>query len=545
MKNKLITRNLMLLIMLLFTLMTSYNGLAKDVSGTVSGTWTTNNSPYRVTNNIQVAVLTINPGVTVVFAGNYVFQVAGVLKANGTPTAPIVFMGTNGGWQGIYFNNSSPGSVLAYCTVSNSVNSGIRIINSSPAIKSCFITSNSSGSSIYGGGIYVNNASVNLTITDTTIANNKSNINPAFNPYNVSYGGGIYAIMNTNTLEMSGCVVTNNISNGNYGYGWAYGGGVSIYNGKVKLNWCVISENSCIAQTEGGVTGGAAWGGGIFSSGNITLNNCLLKNNTASSPDTGTGDEYAYGGAIYIWPGSSVAMTNCVVQANAASAPDGSAGGGICVGGGLYDHTGQYMGGGGSLNVVNCTIGYDNLAGLAISSGATVNVLNAIVYFNASGGTQITGVSGSTGTPNVTYSDVQGGFTGVGNINLNPIFYSTDNLIIVPGSPCVDKGNTNIIYNDAWFPPSLGNSLATKFRNDMGAQGGPGAGAKMTLQTWPQVEVKCFGGVPGYNYEIDASTNLVNWQALQQYQINNLGDVMDYLETNNLPFRCYKLNVLP
>jgi hypothetical protein len=79
----------------------------------------------------------------------------------------------------------------------------------------------------------------------------------------------------------------------------------------------------------------------------------------------------------------------------------------------------------------------------------------------------------------------------------------------------------------------------------MGAQGGPGAGAKMTLQTWPQVEVKCFGGVPGYNYEIDASTNLVNWQALQQYQINNLGDVMDYLETNNLPFRCYKLNVLP
>src|ERR1035438_4373475 len=65
------------------------------------------------------------------------------------------------------------------------------------------------------------------------------------------------------------------------------------------------------------------------------------------------------------------------------------------------------------------------------------------------------------------------------------------------------------------------------------------------IQTWPQVEVMCFGGVPGYNYEIDASTNLPNWQAAQQYQIAHLGDVMDYLETNSLPYSFYKLNLAP
>ena len=526
-----------------FSLFSTAGVRATDVSGTiVNQTWTSNNSPYRAVGNIVVAGLTIEPGVTVRFTNNYVFEVDGVLKAKGTPTAPIVFMGTNGGWQGIFFNYSSPGSVLACCVISNSVNSGIRIVNSNPTIKGCAIVSNSSGSSIYGGGIYASIASGNLTITDTIIANNSANINPAANPYNVSQGGGIYAVMGTNSLVMSGCIVTNNVANANYGYGWAFGGGVCI-SGNASLKWCVLSGNSCIAQTESGVTGGAAWGGGIYATaGKITLNNCLLKNNTASSPDTGAGDEYAYGGALYMYSSSSASITNCTVQGNGAYAPDWSDGGGICVGGGLYDHSGQYFPGGGSLSVVNCTIGYNNYDGLAISSGATATVLNSIIYFNASGGTQIEGVSGTMGTATVTYSDIQGGFAGVGNINLNPIFYSTDNLIIVPGSPCINKGNTNLVYNNVYFPPSLGH-----LHNDMGAHGGPGAGAKMEIEIWPQIEVLFYGGVPGYNYLIQASTNLSDWQTVEPVQIAHVGDVANFVEpsTNTLPRRFYKLNLAP
>ncbi len=93
---------------------------------------------------------------------------------------------------------------------------------------------------------------------------------------------------------------------------------------------------------------------------------------------------------------------------------------------------------------------------------------NSILYFNNSRSTQI------VGTTNVTYCDVQNVFAGTGNINLNPIFLSTSDLIIVPGSPCIDASSTNTIYNDLYFPPSLCSSL-----NDMGAHGEPRAGATL------------------------------------------------------------------
>ncbi|MEI8194164.1 MAG: hypothetical protein WCG64_09885, partial [Flavobacteriia bacterium] len=50
-----------------------------NVSGNVSGTWTTANSPYLVTGNIGVPAgqtLVIQPGVQVVFQGFYRFGVS-------------------------------------------------------------------------------------------------------------------------------------------------------------------------------------------------------------------------------------------------------------------------------------------------------------------------------------------------------------------------------------------------------------------------------------------------------------------------------------
>ena len=155
-------------------------------------------------------------------------------------------------------------------------------------------------------------------------------------------------------------------------------------------------------------------------------------------------------------------------------------------------------------------------------------------YFNAGGGTQVVGVT------NVTYCDVQNGFAGTGNIAVNPIFQSTSDLIIVPGSLCIDKGSTNAAYNDVYFPPSLGSS-----RNDMGAHGGSGAGARLRVEAWPQVAVFFLGGVPGYNYQIQASADLSNWQTVKQVQIAHLGDYASFLEpgANNPPYRFYRLNV--
>ena len=54
------------------------------------------------------------------------------------------------------------------------------------------------------------------------------------------------------------------------------------------------------------------------------------------------------------------------------------------------------------------------------------------------GGGQIYNVEGST--PVVTYSDVQGGWTGTSNIDADPMFADADGRLS-PDSPCIDAGN--------------------------------------------------------------------------------------------------------
>jgi hypothetical protein len=387
-----------------------------DVSGTiVNATWTLAGSPYIVVGNINVAGLTIQPGVQVIFQTNYAFEVDGNISAVGTAAAPIVFMGTNGGWQGIYFNFANPGSVLDYCVISNSVNSGIRDTNTSLVLSNCFIANNTSPG--YGGGVWANLA-------------------PSY------------------LLEVVGCVISNNVANPSQSPGTFGGGGLAI-GGPSKLLNCVVQNNTCHGESGYDATLYSLGGGFYTAIGTAVVENCIFTGNTAVC---GTQDSFgsgypAWGGGIYIGSGS-LAMTNSIVSSNVTSSAYSAVGGGLAVNSG----TGVT-----ACSVVNCTIAYNNTQG--IYSGTTVPlVMNSIVYFNYSAGTQIAGVT------NVTYSDVQYGIPGLGNINLDPVFQSTSNLIIVVGSPCIDAGNFNPAYNDTCFPPSLGTAL-----NDIGAHGGPGA----------------------------------------------------------------------
>ncbi|MBL8006176.1 MAG: T9SS type A sorting domain-containing protein [Ignavibacteria bacterium] len=106
-------------------------------------------------------------------------------------------------------------------------------------------------------------------------------------------------------------------------------------------------------------------------------------------------------------------------------------------------------------------------------SGAQGSLRNNIVWGNTS--ITVTQISGSS--LSVTYSDVQNGYAGAGNINLNPSFDSTNYYLSI-SSPCIDKGDSSTAYND---PPEQGNPTAAKWpsrgsiRNDMGAYGGPGS----------------------------------------------------------------------
>ena len=103
----------------------------------------------------------------------------------------------------------------------------------------------------------------------------------------------------------------------------------------------------------------------------------------------------------------------------------------------------------------------------------SMTVTNNILWGNtASNGPQI--FSGQS-TSTVWYNDVQGGYTGEGNINLNPDFDAT-NYYLSQSSPCIDKGDSSSVYNDLDDTANPGNAKFPSkgtLRNDMGAYGGP------------------------------------------------------------------------
>ena len=102
---------------------------------------------------------------------------------------------------------------------------------------------------------------------------------------------------------------------------------------------------------------------------------------------------------------------------------------------------------------------------------ATATLTNNIIWSNtAFSSPQIQGFGGV-----VSYSDVEGGWTGEGNIDEDP-FFMEHNLELNPSSPCIDAGNPDPMNDDPEDPGNPGNALYPAqgtIRNDMGAYGGP------------------------------------------------------------------------
>ena len=167
--------------------------------------------------------------------------------------------------------------------------------------------------------------------------------------------------------------------------GRAYSGGAVMcyYNSAPSISNCVFSGNT---ETGDG-------GGGIYCTiASPTITNCVIRGNTAP-----------YGGGIYCinsWP----TITNCTIVGNTAS------------------------GSGGAVHAS------------AISSPV---IASSILWGN--GPDEIYVDAGSA--ISVSYSDVQGGWGGVGNVASDPLFWNpgSGNLHLVSGSPCVDAGDRTAV----------------------------------------------------------------------------------------------------
>ena len=184
-------------------ILTTASRAATDKSGVIAGeTWTKAMAPIRVVGNITVANLTIQPGVEVLFTGNFTFDCQGVLKAEGDAANKIWFHGDTGvTWKGIDFPNSTPGSVMDYCIVQNSAVNGIAITDCFPAISNCEIMNNSG---LVGGGMDIRlNVPGILVISGCKISNNTA----------TNDGGGLHVNASTNAVvRLIDCHFNSNIA---------------------------------------------------------------------------------------------------------------------------------------------------------------------------------------------------------------------------------------------------------------------------------------------------------------------------------------------
>ena len=261
------------------------------------------------------------------------------------------------------------------------------------------------------------------TFDNMTITNNES----------CCHGGGVWT--NNSGDDEPGWVMTNSFISGNSG-GWNGGGIAFFYSAPTLINVDFI-DNS------------AGWSGGavaaMMSSPNIT--DCTINNN--QSTENG-------GGAFAIGGESVPIIEDCIISENTA----GENGGGLMYNGIpnailnrvfiVDNHAEEFSGGfqlagGGSSIISNVTVsgntsGQGGGIGLAYTSYA--DITNSIVWNNS--GDEIDLQTSSD--INIIYSNIQGDYDGVGNIDSDPLFVDPEmgNYNLQYGSPCIDAGITDI-----------------------------------------------------------------------------------------------------
>ena len=139
---------------------------------------------------------------------------------------------------------------------------------------------------VKGGGIYKDGTG-SLTITDTTIKNNKSTTTGTDDG-----GGGIYVAGGTAKI-LDGTIISGN-------YAENYGGGIYLaQNASLILGYAEISSNEAKKS-----------GGGIFDDGILSISSCQITSNKVTS---------AGGGICVHTNASSFAITNGIISGNMAT----------------------------------------------------------------------------------------------------------------------------------------------------------------------------------------------------------------------------------
>ena len=364
---------------------------------------------------------TIGDALDIVMNGNIIYVKDGTYKENIDYKGKAITLRSENGPENTIIAGSGDGvvvtmdtsedenSILYGFTIRNGIDNkggGIHIDDSSPIIRNCIIENNTASKK--GGGMYLNRS---FSLIDSCIIRNNS----------AKTGGGIFITDERGDPIFQNCEFTGNTS---------------------------IMENYNI-KNEGD-------GGGVFvDTGNATFIHCLFHNNQAEDD----------GGGIYLYKANSVYVAYGSFFSNNS----------VDKGGAIYFEqksenstiinsifSGNYgKNGGGAIYSKHATptINYttfwnnnvdieegSNGGGIYCEDGSAMTIINSILWDNA-GNTHpeiyFESIVGDT-LFTIEYSDIEGGFTGDGNLNTDPVFEDTDNgnFHLQENSPCIGTTST-------------------------------------------------------------------------------------------------------
>ena len=340
---------------------------------------------------------------------------------------------------------------------------GIWCWNANPIIRGNDIETNTVYSLEYYGDLYGHGAGICLYSSEAIVADNNiiSNIIDGSGWY--CEGGGI-------CVRESSPIIVNNVIQGNSAGtgGGIYSGGshTTIINNTITSNFadlagggvrCIygsgpIVHNNFISQNQAYSGGGVSCAGaGVSLMGNTIINNSAC-----------------WGGGVDCYNTTSLIANNCIIGNSAVGAGSGYGGGIFCNSSGssvspriinnvVLINSSQYRGG-----------------GIAVLNGDFPYVINTILRGNTAPADSEIYLQSSSIL--CIFSNVQGGWQGSGNIDIDPLFRDTVNgdyhlMAIACGdpfdSPCIDTGIPHFLDNPLDCSWGLGTELS-----DMGAYSG-------------------------------------------------------------------------
>ncbi len=309
--------------------------------------------------------------------------------------------------------------------------------------------------------------------------------------WNVSTGGG-GVFCDHSSPQITHCIVRDNQAIGDWKGGW--GGGIYCTYASPVITHCTFQGNwahnagggfyathSSPTVTDCAFQGNTAdrVGGGIDSQyeSNPTFINCIMTNNSART------------GGCAAFDTGSPSFINCTVAGNSAESIAGGFHAYYCslhlTNCSIADNSAEFYGGieafHSSLYLTNCTLA-NNVAGtgggIHCQDLTTAAITNCILWNNVPD--QVEGGASVT----ITYSDIEGGWRGEGNIDAAPRFVSLRGFdyLLHPESPCIDAGDPTVedgIYDQH---PRWPDRYPNGRRADMGAYGGPCNGGWVGLE---------------------------------------------------------------